>query len=181
MIDKFISWFEGTWENKVQAFSNPSRFAMVRLQHRKVPGSDSMFYGEQAYNYQLHAPYRQFIVEAIEDTTNNVIRVINYDFEKWRYLGVQNLDKIVMDRGLTAKKKCDTIMSYDPEKDVFNGSIEGCECLVPYKADQMTYVRNEATLGADFYNVVDRGFLVGTETQVWGGRYGHFEFKRMPL
>jgi len=45
----------------------------------------------------------------------------------------------------------------------------------------MTYVRNEATLGVDFYNVVDRGFLVGTVNQVWGGRFGEFQFKRMSL
>ena len=180
MIDKFIEWFEGTWENKVQAFSNPSRFAMVRLTHHKVPGTDTMFYGEQAYNYKLHAPYRQFIVEAVEDP-NGQIRVLNYDFEKWRYLGALNLEQIKYDKGLTHKTKCDTIMTYDPDKDQFNGSIDGCECLVPYKADQMTYVRNEATLGVDYYNVVDRGFLVGTTEQVWGGRFGEFEFTKMPL
>ena len=72
-------------------------------------------------------------------------------------------------------------MTYDPDKNEFNGSIDGCECLVPYKADQMTYVRNEATLGVDYYNVVDRGFLVGTTEQVWGGRFGEFEFTKMPL
>ena len=180
MIEQFIEWFEGTWENKVQAFSNPARFAMVRLQHHKVPGTDAMFYGEQAYNYQLHAPYRQFIVEAIEDP-NGQIRVLNYNFDKWRYLGALNLEQIKYDKGLTHKQKCDTIMTYDPNKNQFNGSIDGCECLVPYKGDQMTYVRNEATLGIDFYNVVDRGFLVGTVDQVWGGRFGEFQFKRMPL
>ena len=67
MIDIFNEWFEGKWENKVQAFSYPSKFAMVQLVHKKIQGTESMYYGEQAYNYQLHAPYRQFIVEAIED------------------------------------------------------------------------------------------------------------------
>ena len=58
MIEKFNDWFEGTWENKVQAFSQPSKFAMVRLIHKKVPGTDYMYYGEQAYNFSLSRPYR---------------------------------------------------------------------------------------------------------------------------
>jgi CpeT protein len=177
MIDIFNEWFEGKWENKVQAFSYPSKFAMVQLVHKKIQGTESMYYGEQAYNYQLHAPYRQFIVEAIED--NGSLRIKNYDFDKNFHLGFKNLES--RPEGLTHKQKCDTIMTYDPNKNQFNGSIDGCECWVPYKEDQMTYVRNEATLGVDFYNVVDRGFLVGTVNQVWGGRFGEFEFKRMPL
>ena len=92
MIEKFNDWFEGTWENKVQAFSQPSKFAMVRLIHKKVPGTDYMYYGEQAYNFSLSRPYRQFIVEALEENGNVLLK--NYDFDKGKYQGVVNLDQI---------------------------------------------------------------------------------------
>ena len=171
MIETFCKWFEGTWENKIQAFSFPSKYAMVRLIHKKVPETESMFYGEQAYNYALHAPYRQFVVEAKLD--NGIIRVKNYDFDKKSFLGFKNLESLVA--GLTHKQKCDTILKFVNNE--FQGSIEGCSCHVVWR-DQTTYVKNEIVLGENYYNVVDRGYLLGTDTQVWGGKYGPFKFNK---
>ena len=173
MIETFCKWFEGTWENKIQAFSFPSKYAMVRLIHKKVPETESMFYGEQAYNYALHAPYRQFLVEATID--NNVLRVKNYDFDKKSFLGFKNLESIKND--LTYKQRCDTILEFDQK--AFRGSIEGCSCQVEWK-NQITYVKNEVFLTRNEYYVVDRGYLLGTDTQVWGGKYGPFKFNKMP-
>ena len=173
MIETFCNWFEGTWENKIQAFSYPSKYAMVRLIHKKVPGTESMFYGEQAYNYAIDAPYRQFLVEATLD--NNVLRVKNYDFDKKSVLGCKNLESIKND--LTYKQSCDTILDIDGK--AFRGSIEGCSCHVEWKKE-MTYVKNEVFLSRNEYHVVDRGYLLGTDTQVWGGKYGPFKFNKMP-
>ena len=178
MIDLFCDWFEGTWENKVQAFSQPSKFAMVRLIHTKVPGTDYMYYGEQAYNFSLSRPYRQFIVEAFEENGRIILK--NYDFDKVKYQCLANLDQIKYDEGLTYKENCDMIVVYDPNENQFVGSLDGCKCLVPYKGKE-TFVQNEAILKEDSYRVVDKGYLVGTTTQVWGGRYGHFEFQKTPL
>lgn len=174
MIETFCDWFEGTWENKIQAFSFPSKYAMVRLIHKKVPGTKSMFYGEQAYNYALHAPYRQFLVEATID--NDVIRVKNYDFDKKSFLGFKNLESIQKD--LTHKTECDTILKFDGK--AFQGSIQGCRCHVEWK-NQITYVKNEVFLSKTEYHVVDKGYLLGTDTQVWGGKYGPFKFQKLPL
>ena len=174
MIEIFNDWFEGTWENKVQAFSYPSKYAMVRLIHKKVPGTESMFYGEQAYNYALDAPYRQFVIEATLD--GEAIRVKNYDFEKKSFLGFNNLESIK--EGLTHKGNCDTLLKFDGK--AFRGSIEGCCCYVDWQ-DQVTYVKNEVFLSKDQYHVVDRGYLLDTENQVWGGKYGPFKFQKLPL
>lgn len=173
MIEKFCKWFEGTWENKIQAFSYPAKYAMVRLIHKKIPGTESMFYGEQAYNYALDAPYRQFVVEAT--TQKDVIRVKNYDFDKKSFLGFKNLESIP--EGLTHKKSCDTILKFDGN--TFVGSIEGCTCYVEWQ-DQVTYVKNEIYLSNDEYHVVDRGYLLGTDKQVWGGKFGPFKFNKVP-
>lgn len=174
MIEQFIEWFEGTWENKVQAFSYPAKYAMVRLTHRKVPGTDSMFYGEQAYNYALDAPYRQFVIQVTLD--GQAIRVKNYDFCKKSFLGFKNLDSLA--GGLTYKDKCDTVLKFTQNE--FRGSIEGCECFVDWQ-DQITYVKNEVVLGHNYYHVVDRGYLLNTDKQVWGGKYGPFKFDKVLL
>jgi len=174
MIDIFNEWFEGTWENKVQAFSYPSKFAMVRLVHKKIQGTESMYYGEQAYNYSVDSPYRQFIVEAIED--NGSIRIKNYDFDKNFHLGFKNLES--RPEGLTHKEFCDIMFTFDG--DSFQGSLQGCSCYVEWQ-DQVTYIKNDIFLSKEQYNVVDRGYLVDTDKQVWGGKHGHFKFLKTPL
>ena len=170
MIDKFYEWFEGTFENKRQAFSFPAKFAMVRLIHRRV---GNLFYGEQAYNYQLHAPYRTFVLEPILE--GDTIRIKNYVFQKNLYKGFHNLDTLAED--LTHKKGCDSILHYKGK--AFVGGVVGCECHVTWK-DKTTYTRTECTLGSSYYHVVDKGYLLGTTEQVWGGKYGKFEFEKLP-
>ncbi len=169
MINKFNEWFEGTFENKIQAFSFPAKFAMVRLIHRKV---GNFWYGEQAYNYQLHAPYRTFIIEPMEE--NGRIRIRNYHFDRNKHLGFKNLESIEDD--LTHKTGCDSILEYDGRK--FTGGVSGCECHVIWN-DKTTYMTGEVVLGKDYYHVIDRGYLLGSTNQVWGGKYGKFEFQKL--
>ena len=104
MIDLFCDWFEGTWENKVQAFSQPSKFAMVRLIHTKVPGTDYMYYGEQAYNFSLSRPYRQFIVEAFEERRRTTVdhpllglmnkKSVFFPIAFWRFPSIQSFTTV---------------------------------------------------------------------------------------
>jgi len=169
MIDKFNEWFEGKWENKVQAFSFPAKYAMVQLEHRKV---GKYFYCEQAYNYKLYDPYRTFVIEPFED--NGCIRIKNYDFPKNIHKGFHNLD--LLENALTHKKGCDSILKYTGEK--FEGGIAGCECCVDWN-DKVTYMLSEVFLSSRSYHVVDRGYLLDTTEQVWGGKFGKFEFNKL--
>ena len=167
MIDKFREWFEGTWENKVQAFTYPARFAMVRIIHKRV---GNYFYGEQAYNYQLHSPYRTFVIEPVEEGNN--IRIKNFTFDKSKHRGFKDLESLE----LTPKPECDNICTFNGRE--FRGSNNHCDCLVPWK-DEMTYLQTDVVLGKDYYNVVDRGFKIGTAEQIWGSKHGSFEFKKI--
>jgi len=173
MINTFLEWFEGTWENKIQAFSRPSYFAMIRVVHMKVPGTDNMFYGEQAYNYSLQSPYRQFVLK-IEEVDNKIV-IKNYNFNASEYKGFINLETIP--KKLTYKQNCDTLLTFNGTE--FSGGIEGCECYVKW-SDQNTYFKNVVILGKDYYNVMDQGFHVETNLQIWGSQHGLFEFKKMP-
>ena len=66
MINDFKSIILGTFDNKRQAYSNPSLYAHIRLTHKEI--NEKFLYGEQAYTYQLDKPYRQFVLEIIQES-----------------------------------------------------------------------------------------------------------------
>lgn len=172
MIDEFKNLLVGKFENKLQAFKNPSKFAYIRITHVDI--GDGLFYGEQAYNYNLKSPYRQFVLEPIQE--ENSIRILNYEIEdKNQFKNCQNLDKL--DRSmLKLRSGCDVIAFKNG--DSFKGSLTGCNCMVDWMGRQ-TYLQNEIELTPTNYYVIDRGFCAEHHHQIWGSKYGRFEFVRM--
>lgn len=168
MIDKFNSWIEGTFTNKTQAYSYPTFFSYIRVIHKKI--GDNLFYGEQQ-NLWREKPYRQFVMEVIE--TNNCILTKTYKIDDEKHFHLRNLDSI--QESMIYKENCDTIFAFDGEK--FSGKIHSCSCFVE-REGQLTYLKNSAILGEDYYRVYDQGFSVETNKKVWGSsRY--YEFSRI--
>jgi len=173
MIKDFFRLIEGRFENKIQAMTYPSRYAMIRVTHVNLGGG--LIYGEQAYNYQLNKPYRQFVLEPVQE--ENQIRIYNYEIlDKQIYLGFKHLDKIDKDV-LKLKPGCDVVVSRQGQS--FVGGIQGCDCMVDWMGRQ-TYLQNEIELTPTHYYVMDRGFCAEHKHQLWGSKYGRFEFVRMP-
>ena len=173
MIDQFCDWFEGTFNNKIQAFTYPSRYAYIVVQHRKV--SDGWFYGEQAYFNKLKKPYRQFLLNIKEE--DGKIRVSSYHIaDKTAHLGFQNLD-LLLKEPLTHNVGCDTI--FESKDGHYVGRIEpGWNCIV-MQGTQETYLENLAFLGDGWYNVEDKGFHPESKKQLWGSQHGCFLFKKV--
>ena len=174
MIDKFEQWFEGTFNNKIQAFTNPSKYAYIVVKHVKV--ANGLFYGEQAYFNKLKTPYRQFCLQ-LEENDNTII-VRNFDLpDKKRYLGFVNLQEL-KNLNLTHRSGCDTIFTYYSDR--FVGQIEsGCGCKVDW-GGRDTYLVNNAILTNSCYNVEDKGHDPNTHEHVWGSKHGHFNFIKKP-
>jgi CpeT protein len=174
MINQFFRLIEGKFENKTQAMTYPSKYAMIRVTHVNLGGG--LIYGEQAYNYQLNNPYRQFVLKPVEE--NGQIHIYNYELiDKKNYTGFKRLDEIDQDV-LKLKSGCDVFMT--PKGDSFVGGIQGCNCMVDWMGRQ-TYLQNEIELTPTHYYVMDRGFCAEHKHQLWGSKYGRFEFVRMPL
>lgn len=174
MINEFFRLIEGKFENKIQAFSHPSRYAFIRVTHVNL--GNGLIYGEQAYNYQLHKPYRQFVLKPLEE--NGKIHIYNYELiDKENYTGLKRLDEIDHDV-IKLKKGCDVFMTQHNQS--FVGGIQGCDCMVDWVGRQ-TYLQNEIELTPTHYYVMDRGFCAEHRHQLWGSKYGRFEFARMPL
>ena len=175
MIDQFYEWFEGKFSNKIQAFSYPSKFAYIVVEHRAV-NNHGLFYGEQAYFNQLDRPYRQFLLQISECHGKIIVRSME-PADKSRYLGFKNLN-LISGSPLTYKRGCDTI--FEGVGDHYRGSIEpGCRCHVPW-GDKKTYLENNALLGDGWYYVEDKGYDVCSKEQIWGSKNSYFEFRKMP-
>lgn len=174
MIEEFKALLVGKFENKLQAFKNPSKFAYIRITHIDI--GDGLYYGEQAYNYNLKSPYRQFILEPIQE--ENQIRILNHELQsKYDFKNCQNLDKINRSM-LKLKSGCDVVVT--KQEDSFIGGLTGCNCEVDWLG-RKTYLQNQIELNQDFYYVIDKGFCSNHHHQIWGSKYGRFEFARMPV
>ena len=174
-MNQFLDLLEGTFANKRQAQSHPTRYAHIKVQHRKI--SDNRIYGEQAYNYLLNRPYRQFVIEVVAE--KGQFRLKNYEIKDAKqFVGCQNLDQLTDDI-LTYREGCDIIMK-QVGHNTYQGGTSTCECWVDWQGVK-TYVQNEVLLSETEYQVVDRGLHAETHQKIWGSDWGAFKFVRMPL
>lgn len=155
MIEEFCRYFEGYFNNQKQAFANPSEFALIEIEHHQI--SSNKFKASQKYNTDPN-PYRKTIIEVIEKKDYLLLK--NYkDNEEMNYLS-----------------GCDVIMKYKDGK--FFGKNSCKECIVPW-GDKTTYLMTESILGENLYEVIDQGFDVESDGQVWGSFNGFFRFDKI--
>ena len=172
-MNTFLELLEGTFANKTQAQSHPTRYAHIRVQHRKI--SDNRLYGEQAYNYLKNRPYRQFVIEVVEEG-EDTFRLKNYEIANAsRFAECKNLDQI-SEKDLTYRDGCDIIMK-KTGNNTYHGGTSTCNCWVNWQGTR-TYVQNEVTISETNYQVVDKGLHAETHQKIWGSDYGAFDFKR---
>jgi len=153
---KFISYFEGYFNNQAQAFYKPREFAMIELIHTKL--SASKFRVIQKYVIDKD-PYRKSILD-ISQKNGRIVLKSYEDTEQQLY-----------------KNGCDIVFEYNETLDEFHGKNICKECYVE-KGGKQTYLMTEAILGNNYYKVVDRGHDPETHQQIWGSYHGFFEFDR---
>ena len=174
-MNQFLDLLEGSFSNKRQAQSHPTRYAHIRVQHRRI--SDARLYGEQAYNYLLNRPYRQFVIDVVAE--KGQYRLKNYEIEDpLRFAECKNLE-LITDDILTYREGCDIIIKQTGHN-TYQGGTSTCECWV-YRQGIKTYVQNEVILTETEYQVVDRGLHAETHEKIWGSDYGAFKFTRMGM
>lgn len=171
-MSEFLELLVGTFANKRQAQSHPTRYAHIRVSHRLI--GENRIYGEQAYNYLLNRPYRQFVIDVVEKDEEYHLR--NYEIANpLQFAQCTNLEEITDDM-LTYREGCDIIMRKTGHQKYFGGTST-CNCSVKWNGID-TFVQNEVTLTADSYHVLDRGLHVENHSKVWGSDYGPFKFVR---
>ena len=177
-MNEFTELLVGTFANKTQAQSHPTRYAHIRVSHRLI--GENRIYGEQAYNYLLNRPYRQFVIDVVQQVGlaphSEEYHLKNYEIiNPLQFAECKNLDKI-SDDILKYREGCDVIMRKTGPKTFFGGTST-CECWVTWNGVK-TYVQNEVMLSETEYQVTDKGLHAENHSKVWGSDYGAFKFVR---
>jgi len=161
MIDEFCEYFEGTFENKIQAMSYPANFAMIELLH--TPYGKYKFRCIQRYYFDKKE-YRNTIISVYEQDSKILIK---------------NFKEKTPESGeLTYLEGCDTMFEKIGEE--FHGKNVCKECFVTFSEIE-TYMEIESILGKDYYHVSDKGYDVNTHEHIWGSFKGNFQFVKSPL
>jgi CpeT protein len=154
MIEKFCEYFNGYFNNQKQAYSYPSKFALIELYHEKL--DNYKFRVKQKYSIS-DTPYRESIIKIIEN--DNFLLLKNYKND-----------------GETELNGCDVLV-FEKEGEFLGKNISN-QCIIKNQGRD-TYLVTESILGEGYYKVVDKGYDLYTNDQVWGSYNGFFCFNKL--
>jgi CpeT protein len=161
MIDQFCEYFEGTFHNKHQAFSHPTKFAMIELLH--IPYGKHKFRCTQRY-YADKREYRNTIISVYEQDSKILVK---------------NFKEENTETGeLTYLSGCDILFEKIGEE--FRGKNLCKTCFVSWSGKE-TYLQTQSVLGNGYYHVIDKGYDINTDEHIWGSFNGNFQFVKSPL
>ena len=178
-IPTLARWMAGDFSNQAQAFENPPFFAHIRVCMRPLPYAlmDGVgLFLEQAYDFQLHNPYRLRVLKFV--VINDKIEIEHYTLEPEadfhgaarnpELLQQLTRDKIIKMSGCT--------MITEWTGSTFKGYVEpGKGCKV-FRNGKDTYLDNSFEISPQQLISLDRGLDMETNERVWGSIAGPFEF-----
>lgn len=176
-------WLAGDHSNWAQAIDNPPFFAHIRVGIRPLPNpitEDGVWlFLEQAYDYELHHPYRTAVLHLIYQ--NDRIEMINYRLKNAEtFFGAsRDRDRLVaLDAAAIAQLEGCTQWVQRADLHTFKGAVEpGKKCCINRKGVD-TYLTIEFEVTENTYSSLDRGYDIVTDERVWGSIAGAFEFTK---
>jgi hypothetical protein len=174
-------WMAADFSNQAQAFENPPFFAHIRVCMRPLPVEvlDGIsLYLEQAYDIELHVPYRVRVLKLVP--ADDRIDIENYAIENEEqfYGASRDLQKLQELKKAEFKLMpgCTFLTHWTGSS--FKGRVEpGKGCMVVRKGKN-TYLDSEFEIDGDKFISHDRGRDPETDAHVWGALAGPFEFTR---
>ena len=181
-IATLARWMAADFSNQAQAIENPPFFAHIRVCMRPLP-FDLLegvgFLVEQAYDFELHYPYRLRVLKLIP--VEGRIEIENYAVgEEKEFYGASRdlarLQQLSRDR-LEKLSGCNMQVTWTGSS--FKGVVEpGKACRVVRKG-KTTYLDSEFEIDAERFTSLDRGRDPETDEHLWGSIAGPFEFVRL--
>mgnify|MGYP002777758187 CR=1 FL=1 len=180
-IATLARWMAADFSNQEQAFENPPLYAHIRVCMRPVPAgilSGFGFFVEQAYDFELHYPYRVRVLELV--TVDGHIEIKNYSLKDDKaFFGAarnpERLSQLSPDQ-LVLLPGCNMIVEWTGQS--FKGKVEpGKGCMVVRKGRE-TYLDSEFEIDDQQFISHDRGRDPQTDEHIWGSLAGPFYFVR---
>jgi CpeT/CpcT family (DUF1001) len=178
-IPTLARWMAGDFSNQAQAFENPPFFAHIRVCMRPLPYAlmDGVgLFLEQAYDFQLHNPYRLRVLKFA--IVNDKIEIEHYTIKpEAEFHGAARKPELLQQ--LTREhmiKMSGCTMITDWTGSTFKGYVEpGKGCKV-FRNGKDTYLDNSFEISPQQLISLDRGLDMETNERVWGSIAGPFEF-----
>ncbi len=176
-------WLAGDHSNWEQAIDNPPFFAHIRVGIRALPNPISdegvWLFLEQAYDFELHHPYRTAILNLIY--RNERIEMVNYRLKNAEVFfgGSRDRDKLkpLNTEAINKLEGC-TQWVHRADQLTFKGGVEpGKKCCINRKGVD-TYLSIEFEVTETTYSSLDRGYDIVTDEMVWGSIAGAFQFTK---
>jgi len=181
-VVKLTKWMAADFSNQPQAFENPPFFAHIKVCMRPLPKgfqSGISLYLEQAYDYQLHLPYRVRVLHFIQRENDVLLENYKVKNEETFRGAAHDRQKLLTltPNDLETMDGCDILVNWTG--DSFVGKVEpGKKCMV-VRNGLNTYLDNEFIVTADHMTSYDRGRDPETDELLWGSVAGPFEFEKV--
>lgn len=174
-------WMAGDFSNQKQSQEKPREFSHIRVFFRPLPldfFGGVGFYSEQAYDYDLWAPYRQGIHRFVDQGDH--IYIENYGLQTpMLYAGAAREPSILASiTPEVIERRMNCSMVFRRQGESFVGSVEpGNQCLIDRGGCQ-TYLVSQVEVSEGYWSSWDRGMSCETHEPIWGGEHGPMHFER---
>lgn len=173
MIETFLQWMPGVYNNKIQAFSNPFEFPIVRFNIEFLGfNSENGLYSFRVEQYKPSLgdiPYRvgHFTAKRCKD---NSIFLQNYN--------VKDTDEQInmfMSGEAEPYENSNLRINFDFDKEIFESKVKN----YTLKKDQrLLNVQSYIKLSSDTLYVLDRAYDASTDKLAWGFDHGAVLLKK---
>jgi hypothetical protein len=178
-VVQLVRWMAADFSNQAQAIENPPFYAHIRVCMRPLPYellSGMSLFLEQAYDYQLQAPYRLRVLRFTPQ--DGYIGLENYQVkdEAEFYGAARSLDLLQRLSPARIEKMSGCDMRVEWTGHSFKGRVEpGKNCIV-VRNGKTTYLDNEFEVDGQQMLSLDRGRDPETDEHIWGSIAGPFHF-----
>jgi hypothetical protein len=181
-INTLACWMAADFSNQAQAFNNPFLFAHIRVCMRPLPldllSGVSLFL-EQAYDYNLNAPYRVRVLKLLN--IGDRIEIENYVVKsEEKFYGASRNPQLLQTLTRDSLEKlsgCNMTVGWSGKS--FKGKVALCKGCIVFRNGQETYLDSTFEIDEEKFISLDQGLDLYTDELIWGSVAGPFQFVRL--
>lgn len=166
MIETFLQWMPGVYNNKLQAYAKPFEFPIVRFNIEFLSHSSNNSYAFRVEQYKPSVstvPYRVGHFKVTQQSPNSIF-LQNY--------AVEDTDDGLMgfiENDASAYENSNLVLNFNYDKEIFESKIKNYSLI---KNDRQLNVQSYLKLNYNSLELIDRAYDASTSKLLWGFDYG---------